>query len=100
MAKVPTAAANAYITTHGTLGGTTEEKLLKIMTEKYVANYGVVMEPWTDWRRTGYPTITKVGNAVIADIPRSLFYPQNEIDLNPNAPKQKANLLDRVFWDK
>jgi hypothetical protein len=100
MAKVPTAAATAYITANGTLGGTTEEKLNKIITEKYVANYGVVVEPWTDWRRTGYPAITKVSNAVIADIPRSLFYAQNEIDLNPNAPKQKANLLDRVFWDK
>jgi hypothetical protein len=58
------------------------------------------MEPWTDWRRTGFPTITKASNGVIDEIPRSLFYPQNEVDLNPNAPAQKASMLARVFWDK
>ncbi|GAC1538259.1 MAG: hypothetical protein NVS3B15_18140 [Sediminibacterium sp.] len=60
----------------------------------------MVQEPWTDWRRTGYPAIVKVSNAVTTDIPRSLPYPQSEIDANKNAPPQKANLLVRVFWDK
>ncbi len=62
-------------------------------------NYGVIMEPWTDWRRTGIPPIVPVSNAVLNGIPRSLLIPQNEIDLNTNAPKQKANMLERVFWD-
>jgi len=57
------------------------------------------MEHWTDWRRTGIPPITRVSNAVISGIPRSLFLPQSEIDLNPNAPKQKSSMLERVFWD-
>lgn len=99
-ARVSTAATDAYILANGSLTGTTEEKLKRIITEKYIANYGVVMEPWTDWRRTGYPAINKVSNAVIADIPRSLLYPQSEIDLNPNAPKQKGSMTERVFWDK
>ncbi|HYH15303.1 MAG TPA: SusD/RagB family nutrient-binding outer membrane lipoprotein [Flavisolibacter sp.] len=89
-----------YLATYGTLTGTPEEMLKRIIEEKYIASFGVVMEPWTDWRRTGYPTITKAPNAVISDIPRSLFYPQNEVDLNPNAPQQKSSLLERVFWDK
>ena len=100
IAGVTTTDANTYITANGLLVGTTEEKLKRIITEKYIASYGVVMDPWTDWRRTGYPVITKVSNAVISDIPRSLLYPQSEIDLNPNAPIQKGSMLERIFWDK
>lgn len=100
MARVPAATITTYLATHGTLAGTDTEKLRRIITEKFIANYGVVMEPWTDWRRTGFPEITRVSNAVISDIPRSLFYPQSEIDLNTNAPKQKSSMLERVFWDK
>ena len=103
-AGVSTAATEAYIAAQGSLTGTEADKVKKIIEEKYVANFGVINEPWTDWRRTGYPTqIVKVANAVITsspDVPRSFFYPQSEIDLNPNAPKQKVNMVERVFWDK
>lgn len=90
----------AYLAANGTLTGTDDNKLKQIIEEKYVANFGVAVEPWTDWRRTGYPAIAKVGNAVMSDIPRSLLYPSNEIDLNRNAPPQKSSMLERVFWDK
>jgi hypothetical protein len=90
----------AYLALNGTLIGTEAQKLEKIMKEKFVASYGVPMESWSDWRRTGFPAITKVSNAVTTDIPRSLPYPQGEIDANKNAPPQKPNLLVRVFWDK
>ncbi|MBL7814620.1 MAG: SusD/RagB family nutrient-binding outer membrane lipoprotein [Saprospiraceae bacterium] len=103
-AGVATAAVDAYIAAQGTLTGTEADKVKKIIEEKYVANFGVLNEPWTDWRRTGYPSqIVKVSNAVVtssSDVPRSLFYPQSEIDLNPNAPKQKVNMVERVYWDK
>lgn len=99
-AGVEEAKIDAYIAANGTLAGTDEEKLQQIIEEKYVANYGVVMEPWTDWRRTGYPEIVKVSNAVTDDIPRSLPYAQSEVDINPNCPGPKPNLLVRVFWDK
>lgn len=89
-----------YLAAKGTLTGTESEKIKRIIEEKYVANYGVMLEPWTDWRRTGFPAISKVNNAVTTDIPRSLPYPQSEIDLNPNSPGQKASLLERIFWDK
>ncbi|MGZ8511687.1 MAG: SusD/RagB family nutrient-binding outer membrane lipoprotein, partial [Chitinophagaceae bacterium] len=89
-----------YLAANGTLTGTESEKVERIIEEKYVASYGVIMEPWTDWRRTGFPAISKVSNAVTTDIPRSLPYPQSEIDLNPNSPGQKPDLLVRVFWDK
>lgn len=89
-----------YLAANGSLSGTTEDKLKKIIEEKYVASYGVVVEPWTDWRRTGYPVLSPVSNAILSGIPRSLLIPQSEIDLNPNAPKQKSSMLEKVFWDK
>ncbi len=98
-AGVAKAAIDAYILANGTLKGADSDKLKQIIEEKFVANFGVIMEPWTDWRRTGFPTLTPVPNAVTADIPRSLYYPQSEIDVNKNAPAQKANILERVFWD-
>lgn len=89
-----------YLTANGTLTGTNAQKLKQIIEEKYIALFGVSVEPWTDWRRTGYPILSVPTNSITAAIPRSLFYPQSEIDLNPNHPTQKANnLQDRVFWD-
>lgn len=90
-----------YLATNGMLVGTPAQQLQQIIEEKYVANYGVLMEPWTDWRRTGYPAITLPSNAVTTFTPRSLYYPQSELDTNPNIPggKQKATLNIRVFWD-
>jgi hypothetical protein len=99
-AGVAPADITTYLAANGTLTGTDDQKLKQIIEEKYVALYGVIEEPWTDWRRTGYPSIVKVSNAVLSDIPRSLPYAQSEMDLNPNAPPQKANILERVFWDK
>jgi Starch-binding associating with outer membrane len=91
---------STYIALYGTLAGTNSEQVSQIINEKFVANFGVMQESWTDWRRTGFPSILKVSNAVTTDIPRSLPFPQSEIDANKNAPPQKPNLLVRVFWDK
>jgi Starch-binding associating with outer membrane len=105
-AGVSAAATATYVDAQGTLTGTEADKVKKIIEEKYIANFGVINEPWTDWRRTGYPAITKVANAAVSsspDVPRSYFYPQTEIDLNlSNVPgqKQKVNMIERVFWDK
>lgn len=89
-----------YLTDHGALLGTPAEQLEQIIEEKYVANYGVVMEPWSDWRRTGYPaSIVPPANAVVNYVPRSWYIPQSEIDFNNNAPAQKEGMNQRVFWD-
>lgn len=101
-AGISAAAITAYLATNGTLAGTNALKLKQIIEEKYVALFGVSVEPWTDYRRTGYPVLTPPSNRMtqVTSIPRSLFYPQSEIDLNPNAPAQKsADLQTRVFWD-
>ncbi|WGQ07901.1 SusD/RagB family nutrient-binding outer membrane lipoprotein [Pedobacter gandavensis] len=97
-AGVLAADRNAYILLHGVLTGTPAQQLQQIINEKYVASFGVLGESWTDWRRTGYPTIAIAAEAVTPFIPRSLFYPQTETSLNPNA-KQKSGMDVRVFWD-
>jgi hypothetical protein len=95
---VSNADISTYIALNGLLIGTNEQKLQKIIEEKFVANFGVAVEPWTDWRRTGYPVLNLPANAVINFIPRSLYYPQSEIDLNPEAT-QKAGMDTKIFWD-
>lgn len=99
-AGVPQTSIDAYIAVNGTLTGTNAQKLQTIIEEKYVASYGVLEEQWTDWRRTGYPAITKVSNAVAPNILRSLPFPQSEYDANPNVPAMKTDLSAKyVFWD-
>ncbi|RAU83635.1 SusD/RagB family nutrient-binding outer membrane lipoprotein [Pontibacter arcticus] len=99
-ANVPAAQQLAYVTANGTLTGSTAEMLRQIITEKYIANYGVALEPWNDWRRTGYPAITPVPTSIAATdyIPRSLYYPEAETNTNPNI-KQKPDMKVRIFWD-
>lgn len=70
----------------------------RIMEEKSIANF-LNIENYTDWRRTGFPAITKVIDPFNnMDIPRRLLYPQSEILTNPQ-PEQSKTLLDRVWWD-
>jgi hypothetical protein len=105
------AQASSYLATSaGTLTGTQSEKLKQLIEEKYVANFLVTGEPYSDWRRTGFPLLSNVpsnlnpGNGGV--IPRVLPYPQQEIDANPNLkPLQDARSANlsapavRVFWD-
>lgn len=90
----------AYIAANGTLSGSSEAQLEQIITEKYIANFGVIMEPWTDYRRTGYPAITPLSTpvAIYNEIPHTLLYPTGETSTNPNIP-ERTSMLDRVFWD-
>ena len=99
-AGVAAADITTYLAANGTLSGSAAQQLEQIINEKYVANYGVVMEPWTDFRRTGYPALTLPSNAIVPYFPRSLFYPQSELDLNPENVTQKKDMSVRVFWDK
>ncbi|WP_046368698.1 SusD/RagB family nutrient-binding outer membrane lipoprotein [Flavihumibacter petaseus] len=84
----------AYLAARGSL--TEDNALQMIMEEKSVADI-FNLENWVDWRRTGFPELTKVPNA-LSDIPRRLLYPQLEIISNPQ-PQQSAKLTDRLWWD-
>ncbi|MCC9135695.1 SusD/RagB family nutrient-binding outer membrane lipoprotein [Pontibacter silvestris] len=97
-ASMAYAGVPAYVAEFGSLVGTEEEMLEQIINQKYIANFGVLMENWTDWRRAGFPDITPIPTpiAVYNEVPRSLFYPFNEVSSNPNI-EQKESLQERVF---
>ena len=96
MTKVGVAAADitTYLNSRGTLTAANAEQ--RIIEEKFISNY-LNLEIFNDWRRTGYPTMVKVPNA-LSDIPRRVLYPEVEITTNPQ-PQQSAILTDRVWWD-
>jgi hypothetical protein len=96
MTKLGIAASDVttYLAARGTL--TAANALQMIIEEKVTANY-LSIENFVDWRRTGFPTLTAVPNALSA-IPRRLIYPESEIIANPQAV-QSAKLTDKVWWD-
>jgi hypothetical protein len=86
------------------LNGTFEDKLERIMLQKYLAMFASI-ESWTDYRRTGYPVLTpneggdhnqNPGGAV----PRRFAYPQTERLYNQHFPETLPTLQDRFWWDQ
>jgi len=90
---VGTGDANTYLASRA-LTSTNAEQL--IIEEKGIANF-LSLENFADYRRTGYPVLPPVPNALSA-IPRRVLYPQAEITSNPQ-PQQTAKLTDRLWWD-
>ena len=70
--------------------------LEKIMNAKYLAMYSQ-NQPYSDWRRTGFPVLTLAIGAVKSEIPTRFPYAQDEITYNSNTPV--VTILDRVWWD-
>lgn len=70
-----------YVTANSNLAalGTLEQRIERIIVEKYKALYvqGMV-EIWSDYRRTGYPALTPKAGADVTVIPRRLPYPIDE----------------------
>lgn len=75
-------------------------KLEKIITQKWIANYPIGLESWADFRRTGYPQIitaykngssdTFIGSIDSKRMVRRLPYPNKELDNN------SANVKDAI----
>ena len=105
--------------------GTTAKKLEYIITEKWLASIGSSVDQYTDYRRTGYPILFDPKNTAMAPgglvqppvngnpfvtpqppvpvtvgnaFPLSLPWSQTELELNGNAPAQKAPASYKVFW--
>ncbi|TGV02445.1 SusD/RagB family nutrient-binding outer membrane lipoprotein [Flavivirga rizhaonensis] len=95
-----------------------EKQLEIIMTQKWVATYGDQMDQYNDYRRTGYPVLADpdatneyqldngdgfplldTDTALNNPFNRTFFWPDNELNLNENAPAQKTLATYRVFWD-
>lgn len=73
----------------------------KIMMQKYIAMFSQP-EVWSDWRRTGIPSLTPNPDNIIGGIPRRLLTPQSELNFNPNAPDftNLNQLLTPMWWDE
>ncbi|MGA0041481.1 MAG: SusD/RagB family nutrient-binding outer membrane lipoprotein [Flavobacteriaceae bacterium] len=75
-----------------------QAKLAIIMKEYHIALFGNGVEPYNNYRRTGYPDLQ---GSVIAGtaFPRSLFLPSSELNSNDNPDLVQKSLTDQVFWD-
>ena len=88
------------------LPATTDLEL--IMNEKYVAMFSS-SESWTDWRRTGFPTLSAPADANLSGMPRRMPYPEGEYLYNNDnvpmpldaTPDDKFGVTStyRLWWD-
>jgi hypothetical protein len=80
-----------------------------IMEEKYISMF-TQGESWTDWRRTGYPTLSADPLWYLTEIPRRMPYPESEyLYNNQQVPMPEDATFEerygmaseyRIFWDK
>ena len=73
-----------------------------IIEEKFIANFGVAVEPWTDYRRTGFPALIRPATTpTTQQILRILPYSDLERTSNAtNTPARPDLTTPTVFWDK
>ncbi|MDD6907269.1 MAG: SusD/RagB family nutrient-binding outer membrane lipoprotein, partial [Bacteroidaceae bacterium] len=92
---------------------TNEQKLERIITQKWIACYPLGLEAWAEYRRTGYPdlapAIDNLSNGAVDTNRgmRRLRFPYTEKDLNTanyNAAVQMIGGIDNegvdLFWTK
>ena len=91
LSKVTGTVDNTFI--DGIVNGATLET---IMNQKYVALF-TYMEPYHDYRRTGFPQITPVTG--FTEIPLRIPVPTSERNTNPNTPAAQG-LFAPVWWDQ
>lgn len=72
--------------------------LEKIMNQKYIAMF-TQLEVYSDWRRTGFPTLTKATGAAVSAIPRRLPNVLEERQYNGNATIV-SDITKPVWWDE
>lgn len=91
---------------------TDEQKLERIITQKWIALFPDVTEGWTNFRRTGYPKLFPVvvnnsSGTISTEIQiRRMIYLQSEYSTNPTEVAKAVTLLGgpdtggtRVWWD-
>lgn len=85
--------------------GTSQEKLSKIGTQKWLALFFGGMEAWHDWKRTGHPEIIPGPAAFINTVPVRFMYPGSVQALNGENYKAAISrqgedaITTRVWWD-
>jgi hypothetical protein len=71
--------------------------LQNIITQKYIGCF-TTMEPYNDWRRTGFPALTPNQNSQSLKIPLRLITPKSERTLNSNAVVVPS-MYTPVWWN-
>ena len=105
-------AAMSTITIAWNAGGTNEEKLEKIITQKRIAMFPEGQEAWSEFRRTGYPKVFPVvsnqsGGVVDTDIQiKRIQFVDSEQSINAGGVNAATSLLGvgdnvgtRLWWD-
>ncbi len=89
----------AFVNTAYTNAANNDKKLELIIKEYFIASWGNGIEPYNNYRRTGYPSNFQ---PTLEPISGSYYYtglyPANAVDNNPNTPTNNRNR--RLFWDK
>ena len=104
-AGVATTDINDYFTKNPklvTLSGDTQNQVRQILTQKWIANIGIGIDSWNDYRRTGYPKLALPLNPQGDNpgvIPTRLPYTSNEQQRNPNVPNPGPKMDERLWWD-
>ncbi|MGE5106339.1 MAG: SusD/RagB family nutrient-binding outer membrane lipoprotein, partial [Sphingobacteriales bacterium] len=93
--------------------GSFDEKLEKIITQKWIAMYPDGQEAWSEFRRTGYPKLFPVvinnsgGKISTAIFIRRINFPSSEYSTNPKGIAGAVTKLGgadtggtRLWWDK
>lgn len=102
-------------------GASNEEKLQRIITQKWIANFPLSTEAWAEYRRTGYPKLfpnrvnSSNGTIDTDEQIRRLIYSEVEINTNNDELQKGIQILNqenssgkftgdiggtRVWWDK
>ena len=86
--------------------GDAAKQLEVIMTEKWIQEFGSGSESYNDIRRTGFPQVCDPGQDLneysiqTNPYPVSLPYSGNDLTNNGNAPAQRNQYTDKIFWDQ
>nr|WP_129731538.1 SusD/RagB family nutrient-binding outer membrane lipoprotein [Parabacteroides goldsteinii] len=102
-------------------GASNEQKLQRIITQKWIANFPLSTEAWAEYRRTGYPKLfpnrvnSSNGTIDTDEQIRRLIYSEVEINTNNDELQKGIQVLNqenssskftgdiggtRVWWDK
>jgi hypothetical protein len=100
---VSATAINTYLASLPALS-TRANPLEEIITQKYIANF-LKVEPWNDWRRTGYPVVpSPVEQAMLPGIPQRIRTPGSELSSNINQVMATGiatgleGMMVKVWW--
>lgn len=100
---VPAGDIDSYIAARPALSAVANP-LAEIITQKYIANF-LNYQEYNDWRRTGYPTLTPVADALLDAIPVRLRTPGSELANNAASVQATGispgldGMLVHVWWD-